>query len=421
MADERRKAPAQKRVYPLHRSNILDVFLGHQARAVPAQEDMSTEAILSRAAQKAALINNPAAQPAEEEPLRPQQHYLETALQWIPRPSWEHIRRMAPPIRDTDLIVCVYLGVLPVKFTQIGLIHKACGPQPRTVRRVLRRCEKNGFIRDVRQITIAGFRLSGLAFNYGPNMGVILDAIRSAPIRIVNPHAQFIASVEPVVRAHLEGAGARPPAAHAGAGRRSEAVPQTSAPFEEDSDAAPPGETPTSDPIQEAFLRDPEVRWWAEEHGVTPRQARTWARELALDPQVVLASLRHARWDLVNKRVENVRKPAAWLHAILNKNGLYPAPPDYKTIYEIQAEMIRADIARRERAYRELLEAQARSRFLDIWDEGGPALDRLREELLTPAERKGLFSEATERRVLMERYVQRELGAPSDDADEPSR
>jgi len=121
-------------------------------------------------------------------------------------------------------------------------------------------------------------------------------------------------------------------------------------------------EPTTTKPALEV-LSDPELRFWAAE-GVTEKQIQTWMAEFQMSSDEIAMSLRYGRFDILERG--DIQNSANWFYKILTRNGFYPKPANYRSLFEIRAEAIEQDLAKEREARERLAAAETERAFQQI-------------------------------------------------------
>lgn len=116
-------------------------------------------------------------------------------------------------------------------------------------------------------------------------------------------------------------------------------------------------------------LEDPELRWWKEQ-GLRPRQIESWLEEFKMTVDELTISLRYARFDVLVNEIKvggaPINNVLNWFYRILSKAGMYARPANYKSLYEMRAEALRAQLQQDEEVRRQIRELECEARFRQI-------------------------------------------------------
>lgn len=116
-------------------------------------------------------------------------------------------------------------------------------------------------------------------------------------------------------------------------------------------------------------LDDPELRWWKEQ-GLRPRQIESWLEEFKMTADELTISLRYARFDVLVNEIKvggaPINNVLNWFYRILSKAGMYARPANYKSIYEMREEALRAQLQQDEEVRRRIRELECEARFRQI-------------------------------------------------------
>jgi len=131
-------------------------------------------------------------------------------------------------------------------------------------------------------------------------------------------------------------------------------------------------ETTTLKKIEQIVISEPELGYWRELK-LKPQQIRKWMKELSLEIDDIIDSLKHCRFDLIDNGLlesKPVRDPLSWVYKRLKQYGYYHAPKGYVSFEDKAIQRAKERLRKKEERARELaaireaeLEAERRIEF----------------------------------------------------------
>jgi len=119
--------------------------------------------------------------------------------------------------------------------------------------------------------------------------------------------------------------------------------------------------TTTTD-LENLLKTDPELGYW-QEKGLQCQQVLKWMEETGMSRLVMLQSLKHCRFDMVDREIE-ASKPVQnvfnWFYTIIKRSGHYPKPTGYRSWNEKMIEIEQALLDEQEAEIRRLEELRTR-------------------------------------------------------------
>jgi len=117
-------------------------------------------------------------------------------------------------------------------------------------------------------------------------------------------------------------------------------------------------------------MEDPEMGYWKQK-GLNEKQIETWKKITGTSQEILLQSLRHCRYEMVDLGLEEskpVENPLGYFYKVIERAGHYPAPKGYKPWHQVQEERERQIIKERAGHLAELrdLQEQKKAQELEI-------------------------------------------------------
>ena len=152
-------------------------------------------------------------------------------------------------------------------------------------------------------------------------------------------------------------------------------------------------ETTTKGPeaIRELLHTDPELNYWVEK-GLTEHQMQTWLQETGADLDVLVASLRHAAFELKDLGYEekrSVKNVLSYFYVgTFKKNKFWAEPAGYKSHKQKEIEFKEAILRKKLEEENRLAELEKDEEFEAMWGDKEGDLYKQIETKLAPNERK---------------------------------
>lgn len=114
--------------------------------------------------------------------------------------------------------------------------------------------------------------------------------------------------------------------------------------------------------LETLLKTDPELGYW-QEKGLQCQQVQKWMEETGMSQVIMLQSLKHCRFDMVDREIEEskpVQNVFNWFYTIIKRSGHYPKPAGYKSWSEKLMEIEQALIEEQEAEIRRMEELRTR-------------------------------------------------------------
>jgi hypothetical protein len=118
----------------------------------------------------------------------------------------------------------------------------------------------------------------------------------------------------------------------------------------------------TTTAFETLLITDPELGYW-QEKGLQCQQVFKWMEETGMTEPVMLQSLKHCRFDMVDREIEEtkpVQNVFNWFYSIIKRSGHYPKPTGYKSWNEKMIEIEQALLDEQEAEIKRLEELRTR-------------------------------------------------------------
>lgn len=133
----------------------------------------------------------------------------------------------------------------------------------------------------------------------------------------------------------------------------------------------------SSSKLERKMIDDPEYKFWREtKPSLAYSKCQSWIAKFSwLTEDSLDLTLRHFAWDVTTgkRKAEN---PVALLHKILQDDGAYPVPEDYKSFEEQEAEKVLAEIRRRQKTQDALRKAEEEALSLEAEESARAAFEK---------------------------------------------
>jgi hypothetical protein len=119
--------------------------------------------------------------------------------------------------------------------------------------------------------------------------------------------------------------------------------------------------TTTTD-FETLLKTDPELGYW-QEKGLQCQQVLKWMEETGMTGPVMLQSLKHCRFDMVDRDIEEtkpVQNVFNWFYSIIKRSGHYPKPTGYRSWNEKMIEIEQSLLDEQEAEIRRMEELRTR-------------------------------------------------------------
>jgi DNA-binding Lrp family transcriptional regulator len=123
----------------------------------------------------------------------------------------------------------------------------------------------------------------------------------------------------------------------------------------------------TTTDLETLLKTDPELGYW-QEKGLHPQQVQKWMEETGMSQVLMLQSLKHCRFEMVDNDFEDskpVQNVFNWFYKIIKKTGHYPKPANYKSWSEKLMEIEQALLEEQEAEVRRMEEFRQRKYKLE--------------------------------------------------------
>lgn len=123
----------------------------------------------------------------------------------------------------------------------------------------------------------------------------------------------------------------------------------------------------TTTDLETLLKTDPELGYW-QEKGLQSQQVLKWMEETGMSQLIMLQSLKHCRFDMVDREIEEtkpVQNVFNWFYSIIKRSGHYPKPTAYKSWAEKMMEIEQALLDEQEAEIRRLEELRTRKYKLE--------------------------------------------------------
>ena len=104
--------------------------------------------------------------------------------------------------------------------------------------------------------------------------------------------------------------------------------------------------TTTEIDIGAVLNNDPDLEYW-QKRNLSPTQAEDWAKELKMSPVIILESLRHCAFEMLQNEKD---KPENYFYAVIKKARNYARPAGFKSHLEKQNEIEQKILTEKEQA-----------------------------------------------------------------------
>lgn len=124
----------------------------------------------------------------------------------------------------------------------------------------------------------------------------------------------------------------------------------------------------TTEDFDNLLKTDPELGYW-QDKGLQPQQIKSWMEETRMSQALMLQSLRHCRFDMIDNNFEEskpVQNVFNWFYSIIRKTGHYPKPSGYLSWNEKMLQIEKALLEEQEAENRQMEELRIRKYTLEV-------------------------------------------------------
>jgi hypothetical protein len=124
----------------------------------------------------------------------------------------------------------------------------------------------------------------------------------------------------------------------------------------------------TTEDFDNLLKTDPELGYW-QDKGLQPQQIKSWMEETRMSQALMLQSLKHCRFDMIDNNFEEskpVQNVFNWFYSIIRKTGHYPKPTGYLSWNEKMLQIEKALLEEQEAENRKMEELRIRKYTLEV-------------------------------------------------------